>query len=190
VTVPSTKGLMLQQVVTLLQGFIDEGRLSRRELELRLAKEDLGFFDGDKIVPTLWYPVAQNQRLLELYYRVSGRRDDVMVELGRASARQVLSLPSFAPLLEAATQRDEASAGALLVKLAELVLNFSKWSFRGTSLDDFEIEVTEATDYSDHACHSAVGFIEVLGEKLFHRSIRVRCERPTPDHILFRSRAS
>ena len=72
------------------------------------------------------------------------------------------------------------------MKLAELVLNFTKWSFRGSSLDQFEIEVTEATDYSDHACHSAVGFIEVLGERLFGKELRVTCERPTPDRIVFR----
>jgi hypothetical protein len=73
------------------------------------------------------------------------------------------------------------------VKLAELVLNFTKWTFRGSSLDEFEIDVTEATDYSDHACHSAVGFMEVLAEELFGQKIRVTCERPTPDHIVFRS---
>jgi hypothetical protein len=189
VTVPSTKGLMLQQVVSRIQAFLDSGRLSRQELEVRLAREDLGFFDGDKIVPALWYPVAQNQRLLELFYALSGRRNEVMVELGRESARQVLQLPAFSKMFEAAAQRDDASAGALLVKLAELVLNFSKWTFSGRTLDDFEIEVTEAADYSDHACHSAIGFIEVLGAEVFGRTIRVAYERPTPDHIFFRSRS-
>ena len=186
VSVPSTKGLMLQQVVTLIQGHLDSGRVTREQLEARLAKEDLAFFEGDKIVPSLWYPVAQNQRLLDFYFAISGRRDEVMVELGRESARHVLALPAYTALFEAAAQRDAASAGPLLVKLAELVLNFTKWSFHGSSLDEFEIEVTEATDYSDHACHSAVGFIEVLGEQIFGKKLRVTCERPTPDHILFR----
>jgi hypothetical protein len=187
VSVPSTKGLMLQQVVTRIQDHLDCGRLSRDELEARLEKEDLAFFEGDKIVPSLWYPVSQNHRLLDLYHAISGRRTDVMVELGRESAHQVLRLPSYEKLFGAAAQRDPASAGPLLVKLAELVLNFTKWTFRGSSLDEFEIDVTEATDYSDHACHSAVGFMEVLAEELFGQKIRVTCERPTPDHIVFRS---
>jgi hypothetical protein len=188
VSVPSTKGLMLQQVVALIQGHLDAGRVTRDQLEARLAKEDLAFFEGDKIVPSLWYPVTQNQRLLDCYFAISGRRNEVMVELGRESARHVLGLPAYTALFEAAAQRDAASAGPLLVKLAELVLNFTKWSFRGSSLDEFEIEVTEATEYSDHACHSAVGFIEVLGEQIFGKRLRVTCERPTPDHILFRQK--
>jgi hypothetical protein len=187
VSVPSTKGLMLQQVVTLIQDHLDTGRLTRDQLEARLEKEDLPFFDGDKIVPSLWYPVAQNHRLLDLYFSISGRRAEAMVELGRVSARQVLELPAYAALFEAAAQRDAASAGPLLVKLAELVLNFTKWTFHGTTLDDFEIEVTEATEYSDHACHSAIGFMEVLGAELFGKKLRVKCERPAPDHIVFRS---
>jgi hypothetical protein len=187
VSVPSTKGLMLQQVIDRIQARLDDGRLTRKELEARLEEEDLRFFEGDKIVPTLWYPVSQNHRLLDLYSHLEGRRTEVMIELGRESAREILRLPAYAKLFEAALQRDEASAGSLLVKLAELVLNFTKWTFHGKSLDDFEIEVTEADDYSDHACHSAIGFIEVLGEGLFEKKIRVACERPTPDHILFRS---
>lgn len=188
VSVPSTKGLMLQQVVSLIQDHLDSGRVTRAQLEARLEQEDLAFFEGDKIVPSLWYPVAQNHRLLDCYFAISGRRTEVMVELGRESARHVLELPAYTALFEAAAQRDAASAGPLLVKLAELVLNFTKWSFHGSSLDEFEIEVTEATEYSDHACHSAVGFIEVLGEQIFGKQLRVTCERPTPDHILFRQK--
>jgi hypothetical protein len=186
VSAPSTKGLMLQQVVTLIQDHLDAGRLTRDELETRLEKEDLAFFEGDKIVPSLWYPVSQNHRLLDLYFSISGRRHEAMVELGRVSARQVLQLPAYAALFQAAAGRDAASAGPLLVKLAELVLNFTKWTFHGTSLDEFDIEVTEAAEYSDHACHTAIGFMEVLGAELFGKQLRVTCERPTPDHIVFR----
>jgi hypothetical protein len=189
VSVPSTKGLMLQQVVTRIQAHLDAGRITPDQLEVRLAKEDLALFDGDKIVPSLWYPVAQNQRLLELYYALEGRRTEVMVDLGRESARQILQVPAFRSMFDAAGQRKDASAGALLVKLSELVLNFSKWKFSGDSLADFEIDVTEATDYSDHACHSAVGFIEVLGHEVFGMPMKIAFERPTPDHIVFRGRA-
>jgi hypothetical protein len=190
VSVPSTKGLVLQQVVSRLQALLDAGRITRDELEVRLAKEDLALFDGDKIVPSLWYPVAQNQRLLDLYYVLEGRRVEVMVDLGRESARQILQVPAFRSMFDAASQRKDASAGALLVKLSELVLNFSKWKFHGESLDDFEIEVTEAADYSDHACHSAIGFIEVLGREVFGLPMTIAFERPTTDHILFRGRTS
>jgi len=177
---------MIQQLVDRIQAFLDAGKLTREQLEVRLEKEDLAFFDGGKILPTLWYPVAQNHRLLELYYDLSGRRDDVMVEMGREQARQILRTPSFAKLFEAAGQRDEASAGHLLVKLAELVLNFSRWTFHGSSLADFRIEVSEATDYSDHARHSATGFMEVLCEEIFGKRVRIASERPAPDRILFR----
>ena len=76
---------MLQQVVTRIQDHLDCGRLSRDELEARLEKEDLAFFEGDKIVPSLWYPVAQNHRLLE--HQALGRRNTHGWRFRRAGRR-------------------------------------------------------------------------------------------------------
>jgi hypothetical protein len=188
--VPSTKGILIQHAVARIQGYLDGGRLSRDQLEVRLAKEDLAFFGGEKVVAGLWYPVAQNHRLLDLVYEVEGGSDEAMVELGRQAGEQILRAPAFGALFEAAARRRDASAGPLLLKLAELVLNFTKWRFLGPSLDDFRIEVAEAREISDHARRTVMGLIEVLGSAVLGRTLSVTSERPERDRILFHGKAA
>jgi hypothetical protein len=188
--VPSTKGILIQHAVERIQHHLERGRLSRDELELRLAPEDLAFFDGEKVIAGLWYPVARHHRLLELIFEVEGRSDLALVQLGRTAGEQMLRAPAFAAMFDAAGRRDEASAGALLVKLAELVLNFTRWRFLGSSLADFRIEVTEARDVSEHARRNVTGLIEVLGSHVLGRALAVTSERPQPDRILFHGKAA
>lgn len=187
--VPSTKGILIQHAVDRIQSYLDGGRLTRDQLELRLAGEDLAFFDGEKVIGGLWYPVAQHHRLLDLIFEVEGRSDRALLELGRRVGEQMLGAPAFAALFEAAARRGDASAGPLLMKLAELVLNFTKWRFLGPSLADFSIEVTEAQEISDHACRNVTGLIEVLGSHVLGRALTVTSERPESDRILFRGKA-
>ena len=186
---PSTKGILIQHAVERIQDYLDRGRLSRDQLELRLAVEDLAFFDGEKVIGGLWYPVARHHRMLDLIFEVEGRSDQVMIDLGRTAGEQMLRAPAFGAMFEAAARRGDSSAGALLVKLAELVLNFTKWRFLGPSLGDFSIEVTEAREVSDHARRNVTGLIEVLASRVLGRSIAVTSERPQPDRILFHGKA-
>ena len=187
--VPATKGILIQHAVERIQGYLDSGRLSRDQLELRLAAEDLAFFDGEKVIAGLWYPVARHHRLLDLIFEVEGRSDQAMIELGRAAGEQMLRAAAFGAMFEAAARRGDAGAGTLLVKLADLVLTFTKWRFLGPSLGDFSIEVTEAREVSDHACRNVTGLIEVLGSRVLGRSLAVTSERPEPGRILFRGEA-
>jgi hypothetical protein len=187
--VPSTKGVLIQHAVERIQGYLAGGRLSREELELRLAAEDLALFDGEKVIAGLWYPVARHHRLLDLIFEVEGRSEPALVDLGRTAGEQMLRAAAFGAMFEAAARRGEGSAGALLVKLAELVLNFTKWRFLGPSLADFRIEVTEAREVSDHARHNVTGLIEVIGSHVLGRALGVTSERPQPDRILFHGKA-
>jgi hypothetical protein len=78
--------------------------------------------------------------------------------------------------------------GPLLVKLAELVLNFTRWKYAGESLDDFSVEVTEAIDYHEHARFTVQGMIELFGSRLLGKRLHVTSVRPTRDRIVFRAR--
>jgi len=187
--VPSIKGILIQHPVERIQGYLDEGRVSRRELEIQLGKEELAFFDGEKVVPGLWYPAAMTHRLLQLIYDVEGRDEAALRELGRETAGRLLQAPAFQSLFEAAARRGDASAGPLVLKLAEVVLNFSKWRFDG-ELHDFRVEVTEAEALSDYSRHTMVGLMETVGSAVAGRAVHVTSERPTPARMVFRGKAA
>jgi hypothetical protein len=189
--VPSVKGVLLQHAVDRVESYLASGRLSRDQLEVRLERDDLGVFDGEKIVGGFWYPAARYERLLELIHEVEGRRPEALVEYGRSSGEQLLGTSAFSAIFAATARRTGAEgAGPLVVKLAELVLNFTRWRFRGASLDDFTVEVSEAADYHELARRSVEGLIEVFGSRLFGKALRVTSERPTPDRIVYRARAA
>jgi hypothetical protein len=190
-SVPSVKGVLLQHAVDRVQSYLASGRLSREQLELDLEAEDLGVFDDEKIVAGFWYPAARYERLLELIHRVEGRRPEAMVEYGRSSAEQLLGTQAFSAMFQATARRTgDEGAGALLVKLAEVVLNFTRWRFVGTSLEDFTVEVSEARDYHELARRSVEGLIEVFGSRLFGKALRVTSERAAPDRIVYCARAA
>jgi hypothetical protein len=187
----SVKGLMLQHAVDQIRDCLAAKTLTREQLELRLERDDLGLFDKDGIVGGLWYPAVRYERLLDLILEAEGRRSEALVDFGRRAAGRLLEAPAFAAMFEAIGRRkgteSAASAGAILVKLAEVLLDFTRWRYLGSRLDDFSVEVTEARDFHDHARYAVQGMIEAFGSRLFGERLEVRSERPTPDRIVFRA---
>jgi hypothetical protein len=72
------------------------------------------------------------------------------------------------------------------MKLAELMLNFTRWRYVGVSADEFQVEVSEAADYHEHARYIAQGLIELFGSRLFETPLHMTSERPSRDRIVFR----
>jgi hypothetical protein len=185
--VPSVKGVLMRCAVERLESYLASGRLSRDQLELRLEHEDLGLFEKDAIVNGLWYPATRYERLLDLIHELEGRRPEGLVAFGRSSAESLLEAPAFAGIFEATARRSRhESGGPLLMKLAELMLNFTRWKYVGVSADEFTVEVTGAADYHEHARHTAQGLIEFFGSRLFGTQLHMTSERPSRDRILFR----
>jgi hypothetical protein len=185
--VPSVKGVLLRSAVDRLQSCLTSGRLSREQLELRLGSEELALFEKDAIVNGLWYPVTRYERLLDLIYESEGRRPEALIDFGKSAAESLLGAPAFAGIFDATARRgSHESGGPLLMKLAELMLNFTRWKYAGVSADEFLVEVTEAAAYHEHARYTAQGLIEFFGARLFQTPLQVTSERPSPDRILFR----
>jgi hypothetical protein len=185
--VPSVKGVLVRSAVERLQSCLAAGRLSREQLELRLEREDLGLFEKDAIVNGLWYPATRFERLLDLIYEVEGRRPEALVALGRSAAEGLLGASAFAGIFEATARRGRhESGGPILMKLAELMLNFTRWKYVGAGADEFSVEVGEAAEFHEHARHLAQGLIEFFGTQLFETPLRVESQRPSRDRIVFR----
>jgi hypothetical protein len=189
---PSVKGVLLRSAVDQLQSCLASGRLSREQLELRLGREELALFEKDGVVNGLWYPVARYQQLLDLIFETEGRRPEALIDSGKRSAESLLGATAFSGIFDATARRGRhESGGPLLMKLAELMLNFTRWKYIGVSADEFQVEVSEAAAYPEHARYTAQGLIEFFGARLFQTPLQVTSERPSPDRILFRgTRAS
>jgi hypothetical protein len=190
--VPSVKGVLVRNALERIQSHLAAGRLTREQLELRLEREDLALFEKDGVVNGLWYPAARYERLLEVIFQAEGRHPEALIDLGRSTAESLLEASAFSGIFEATARRGRhESGGPLLMKFAELMLNFTRWTYVGVSADEFCVEVSEAADYHDHARYTAQGLIERFGSRLFETPLRMTSERPAHDRILFRgTRAS
>lgn len=188
----SVKGVMLQHAVDHIQTLLDAGTLTREQLELQLEREDLALFDKGEIVGGLWYPATRYERLLELLFERAGRRNDALVEFGRGATLRLLETQAFAGMFQAIKERSgsdsAASAGPILVKLSEVLLNFTRWKYLGPRIDDFSVEVSEASDFHEHARFAVQGMIQAFATRLFGERLSVQSERPTPDRIVFHAK--
>ena len=184
---PSVKGVLVRSALERIQSYLASGRLSREQLELRLEREDLALFEKDLVVNGLWYPVARYERLLDVIYQVEGRRPEALIEFGRSAAESLLGASAFSGIYQATTRRgSHESGGPLLMKLAELMLNFTRWSYVGVSTDEFRVKVSEASDLHEHVRYTAQGLIEHFGSRLFETPLHMTSERPARDRIVFR----
>jgi hypothetical protein len=184
---PSVKGVLLRSAVDRIQSYLASGRLSREQLELRLAPEDLALFEKDGIVNGIWYPAARYEQLLDVIHQAEGRRAEALIEFGRSAAESLLGASAFSGIYQATARRgSHESGGPLLMKLAELMLNFTRWKYVGVSPDEFVVEVTEAAALHEHVRYIAQGLIEFFGSRLFQTALHMTSERPSRDLIRFR----
>ncbi len=185
--VPSVKGVLVRSALARVQSYLTSGRLPREQLELRLEREDLALFEKDLVVNGLWYPATLYERLLDLIYQVEGRRPEGLIAFGRSAAESLLGASAFSGIFDATARRgSHESGGPLLMKLAQLMLNFTRWKYVGVSADEFCVEVSEAADYHEHARYTAQGLIGFFGSRLFETPLHVTSERPSRDRIVFR----
>jgi hypothetical protein len=188
----SVKGVLLQHALDRIEEGLAAGTLTRERLELRLEPEDLALLDAKEIVGGLWYPAARYERMLDAIFEAEGRRSEALVEFGRSAALRLIETPAFGAMFDAIKGRSgsdsAASAGPILVKLSEVLLNFTRWKYLGPRLDDFSVEVSEAREFHDHARFAVQGMIDAFATRLFGERLEVRSERPAPDRIVFRAR--
>ena len=151
----SVKGVMLQHAVDHIQALLDAGTLTREQLELQLERENLALFDKGEIVGGLWYPAARYERLLELIFERAGRQSDALVEFGRGATLRLLKTQAFAGMFQVISRTAAPTArparARSWVKLSEVLLDFTRWKYLGPRLDDFSVEVSEASDFHQHA---------------------------------------
>ena len=92
------KGTAIASVVEDLNRLLQEGKISREELEARLEADDPEVLE-QKIVPALWYPMETYGRFVEILFdREGGRRTEYLVERGRRAAQRIRATGLYSQL--------------------------------------------------------------------------------------------
>lgn len=181
---PSVKGIVVQLAVDAVNQLLAQGKLSREALEARLEADDLNILD-QKVLPGLWYGLASFDRLLDVA-TADGRAHggpEAVAELGRRSAPQLLDSEHYGALVDAARGAGKL-AGPRLLRLAPLLVNFGRWSFKPDG-KSASVEVSEATGFPEILRYLAQGLIAYLSERVGGRPVQVASQRPAPDRIVF-----
>ena len=187
--VPSIKGMLFQPVLDDVLALVARGRLSRTALEARLEKADVALLD-EKVGGALWYPIDTYRRLLEVLRDVEGgARPELYLRQRGATAAQRLIDSGLYSQLDASIARWGERAGRIMVTLGAVIYNFSRWS-SSVGEHAFQIEAHEAAPFPEVSRPIVEGFIEVITTLALGGGVRVRSERPTPDHIVFDVRSA
>ena len=175
--VPSVKGAVFAGVVEAVRKLLESGELTREEASRRLQPSDLALLDAPVSIAG-WYPIGAFDRMSELMRDlVGGGTNDYLRELGRESARRLLSagiysqfeyLHRITALKEKDPQtRSEAFARDLrrLTTMSGSIYNFGVWTIEVDP--DYtlrhRIVVSDADAFSDVCCCRAEGFINQMG---------------------------
>ena len=97
-TPSAIKGTVFDIVTADILRLIEDGAISREEVEARLEVEDLVLLDS-KIMVAGWYPVNTYARMVELLRDVEGGGDDAyLVERGRIGAKRIAATGIYSQL--------------------------------------------------------------------------------------------
>ena len=196
---PSVKGSLLAETVENARKLLEEGSLSRSELEARLRPGDLALFDEPTNV-SRWYDLEFYQRLAELLHDLEGGpRDEYFRKKGFARGRRLMEAGlyqqmEYAERSRLARERDPKARFEaygrdlkLFVTLSGAILNFSRWSVvrDPDHADRYRIEVRDAVAFPDFMGLGSEGLINAMASRHGLHDIW-RYERIAPDFVVFR----
>jgi len=183
--VPSVKGSIFSSVVDDLRAALEAGRLTQEDLEAHLDAKDRGLMDS-VVTAVSWVPVATYGRMLDLLAQIEGpkQREAYLRRRGSRAAERLLSdtYESF----DAGPGKWGTRVGELMVGIAGILYNFTRWSFSEVGPEAWEIVVDEAQHLPDAAALTAAGFLDWYLERSSNGRIRSTMSRPTPDRLVFR----
>lgn len=184
---PSIKGSGFESAAADILRLVEEGRLSREELEARLQAKDLPYLD-EKVMPSSWYPLDTYDRLVQILLELEGGGDvEYLVQRGRAAAERLIQAGLYQQL-DATLERWGDKFGRIMSTLGSTMFSDTVWSVEKMgSEDEYVVEVTVPGSFPDSARYSSQGFIEQLGSRAAKYDIEVTSARSGPTRVSFRT---
>jgi hypothetical protein len=180
------KGASFVRTCALVEGMVSRGQISREALAVQLSADALTLL-GQKIEPSLWYPIHVVDELSRILVDVEGEGDPTYMRgLGAGTLGALLQRDTFRSFIEGAMRH--GSEGTTLVQLAGLIYDFGVWRFEGEDLTRFTVSMAEAEALPELASHTVSGFMEALVQHCIGQAIRVEASRPEPDRAIWTAR--
>ena len=188
-SVPSIKGTAYNSVHEDLHHMIDDGRVTRDELEATLSKAELEGFDS-KVLASKWYPISTYRKLLALVAAKEGkgRVEDYLQDRGWRAAERLKEAGIYRQL--GSEEGNGKSWGArvadLVAKISGLHYNFTRWSVdEPENPATFHVVVDDARDFADECRFTAQGFVAFAATMIAGAPVKISSTRPTPDRIIY-----
>jgi hypothetical protein len=183
---PSIKMTGFQSAADDLVCLVGAGRISRANVEARLRAEDLPFLHK-KLAATTWVPIDTYARLVDVLVEVEANGPaDVYLHSRGTRAGQRLHKAGVYRQFEASTETWGNRVGKIVITMAAVLYNFTKWTFEvGSEHGVWQIKVDEAAAFPEVARFTTQGFIEYTSRAVSGGNEVVRSDRPTPDRIVF-----
>ena len=187
---PCIKGTAFDSVLQDVRGLLEDGRLTRGVLGVRLSAEDLALLDA-KIAPSSWYPIGCYAWLLEALCdaEAAGQPEAYLFRRGTIAAER-LHAAGIYPQLDASGEKLGLRVLPLVISIAGSIYNFMHWQVEiDPAGDAFQVSLDGATAYPNVARFAAEGFLACTTERIIGRKVEVWSERPAPDRVIFHASA-
>jgi hypothetical protein len=189
VSTPSIKGTAFASAVADLQDFLDRGRITREQVEVRLRKEDVEIIDG-KILPGDWYPIESYGRILELLGSVAGGGPAYHLQRGRRTAERLFGsgiYKQFDRATEKRGQRDSSELVSIMLTVGRTLYNFGSWEVvqDASARRRTRFELREMEALPENARITIQGFVEWAAEHIVGGAVRVESRRTQQGRIQF-----
>jgi hypothetical protein len=179
----SLKGIILNRSWTQLNQLLDEGRVSRDELEVRLEQRELEILDC-KIEPDRWYSVEVAASFGEVVGDLSGHEGPSdWIAHGVSLTRMILDEANTGAGFEEGSFGNEL-AGRRLVSLVSSLLNFGRLRFEG-GVGEFRLFFTGVSALPEVVRYTLHGMIQSIAEHLAARSVRLESRRNSDGDLGF-----
>jgi hypothetical protein len=183
---PSIKGVGLLNTWAEVNELIDLQMVSREELCLRLGSEALEILEN-KVEPSLWYPIEAIEQLVAIVVEFKAGGDmGYLLEMGERGFSRLIERQSFKTFVDSAAQHGQR-AGQSLIGLTQLLFNFGEWKFVGDDLENFHIEIREASALGELLCWVAQGYATAILSYVTGAPCELALDCADPSCIVLRS---
>ena len=184
--IPSIKATGFQSASDDLARLIQEGRISRLEVEARLDPGDLRYL-GKQLAATTWVPIATYARVIEILVELeaNGRPEQYLHARGVRSGERLHKAGLYRQF-QASTETWGDRVGKIVTTMAAVLYNFTRWTFEaGAEHGLFRITIDDAAEFPEVSRFATQGFIEYTSRVITGGKERLRSERPTRDRIVY-----